>query len=227
MPTLTVNYNQLTYSGTFVKPAFDLLSGKIAGGGLFDVFSPFGIALNSISEEGLLSNPSTLAINVYLGNLGNYKLKLDGVEWKAINFDDEAIPKFPEVLQAASDWLRASVANFSFKSHVFIYNSHCAMSEGNAKEFLLALGYKSPVILGEELGNGLIHNWFSAELGGSVQFLLDRSKAVQGGLFVQFIVVIEGDQIDYRMLSEKGYGILATELSALGFEFEEEQKIKS
>lgn len=227
MPTLTVNYNQLTYSGTFAKPAFDLFGGKLAGGGLFDAFSPFGIGLHSISEEGMLSNPSTVAVNVYLGNLGNYKLKLDSVEWKAINFGDEVIPKFPEVLQAASDWLRASVAQFSYKNHVFIYNGHCAMSEGTAKDFLLGIGHKSPVILGEELGNGLIHNWFSAELGGSVQFLLDRSMPVKDGLFVQFIVVIEGDQIDYRMLSEEGYSILVAELKALGLELEEEQEVKS
>jgi hypothetical protein len=227
MPTLTINYNQLSYAGTFVKPAFDLLSGKIAGGGLFDVFTPFGIALHSISEEGLISNPSTVAINVYLANLGNYKLKLDGVEWKVINFGEEVIPKFPEVLQASSAWLRASVANFSFKNHVFIYNAHCALPKGNSKEFLLGLGYKSPLILGEELGNGLIHNWFSAELGASIQFMLDRSTPVKGGLFVQFIVVIEGDQIDYQVVSEKGYGILLTELKALGLEFEGEQEVKS
>src|SRR5258707_12150700 len=105
MPTLTVNYNQLSYAGTFERPAFDLLAGKLSGGGLYDVFSPFGIGLHSISEEGAMTSPGTLAINIYLGNLGNYKLRLDSVEWKVINFGDEVIPRFPEGLKAASDWL--------------------------------------------------------------------------------------------------------------------------
>ncbi len=226
MPTLTVNYNQLSYAGTFVKPAFDLLGGKPPGGGLYDVFSPFGIGLHSISEEGAMNSPGSLAINIYLASLGSFKLKLDGVEWKVINFNDEVIPKFPDVLKAAADWLRSSVSNFSFKSHVFIYNGHCAMSESNSKEFLLSLGHKSPLILGEELGNGLIHNWFSDELGASIQFMLDRSTPVKNGLFVQFIIISDKDDVDYQVLSEKGYGILLEELKALGLDIEGEQEIK-
>jgi len=226
MPTLTVNYNQLSYAGTFVKPAFDLLGGKLGGGGLYELFSPFGIGLNSISEEGSISSPSTVAINIYLGTLGSYKLKLESVEWKVTNYGEEVLSKFPEVLQASSEWLRASVADFSYKNHVFVYNAHCALSEGASKEFLLSLGHKSPVVLGEELGNGLIHNWFSPDLGATVQFTVDRSTPIKDGLFIQFIVVIEGDQIDYQSISEKGYAILNAELKALGLELEEEQEVK-
>lgn len=226
MPTLTVNYNQISYAGTFVRPAFDLLAGKLAGGGLYDVFSPFGIGLHSISEEGAMTSPGTLAINIYLPNLGNYKLRLDGVEWKVINFGDEVLPRFPEVLTAASEWLRSCISDFAFKKHVFIYNGHCAMSESNSKDFLLSLGYKSPVSLGEDLGNGLIHNWFSQELGASVQFMLDRSTPVEGGLFVQFILVSDNDNVDYQLLCQQGYSILLKELNALGLQIEQEQEVK-
>lgn len=226
MPALTVNFNQLSYAATFSKPAFDLLGGKLPGGGLYDVFSPFGIGLHSISEEGTISNPGTLAINIYLGDLGNYRLRLDGVEWKVMNFPEEVIAKFPEVLQSAANWLRASVADFAFKSHVFVYNGHCALSEGKSKEFLMGLGFKSPVVLGEELGNGVIHNWYSEELSATIQFILDRSKPVPDGLFVQFTMVIDdNDDINYEMLSQRGYAILLDELRALGLEIESEQVI--
>jgi hypothetical protein len=227
MPTLTINYNQLSYSGTFAQPAFDLLAGKLPGGGLYNVFSPFGIGLHSIFEEGAMASPGTLAINIYLGDLGNYKLRLDSVEWKVINFSEEVIPRFPEVLKGAADWLRSSVSEFAFKKHVFVYNAHCALSEGNSKDFLLSLGYKSPLVLGEELGNGLIHNWFSKELAASIQFMLDRSTPVEGGLFVQFILMTDNDNVDYQMLAEKGYGILVNELNALGLDIEREKEVKS
>jgi hypothetical protein len=50
---------------------------------------------------------------------------------------------------------------------------------------------------------------------------------VKGGLFVQFILVIDNDEIDYQVLSKKGYGILLEELRALGLEIEGEQEVKS
>jgi hypothetical protein len=223
MKTLTINQTQVNYVGTFARPALSLMSGtsKLIEG-LYEAFSDYQLELQNFYIEGTGANPSTIGANVGLGTLGIYRLKLDRAEWFISDFDDEALEKFPEVLQHGSDWLRSHIENFSFKSHALIYVSHSKLSEGTSQDFLLSLPSKNLFEFGQNLGEGIIYNWLDPEIGGRVQLMIDHSLTVKDGLYVQLSAVIDADEINYANVAERGWDIFDEALEKIGLEVEEE-----
>jgi hypothetical protein len=227
MQTLTILTNRMSYGGLFATPAFSLTRNADLGEKLFNAFSPFGIDLASLREEGSMQIPASVVINILLGALGIYKLRLTGVEWSVPDYQDEAIPKFPEILQSGADMLKSLSPDLTYQSHLFLYNCHAKLSEGTGKEVISQLACASPVSLGEELGNGIIHNWMSPEIGARVSFMLDLSQFVPDGrgVFAQLALNIGADLVNYTQIQQVGTQIFDAELEGCGLRVEREIQI--
>jgi len=225
MLTLTVNRNQIDYAGTFERPVFSLVGNTRILEGLYDTFSKFGVTLSDFRLDTNTTVPAENGVNIFLKTLGHYRLKFDRIEWTAINFVDEVIPQSPEVLICGEKWLRSVEENLTFKNHTFVYGAHCLLSEGTAKDFLLRLPDNSDLSLGDRLGNGLIFNWYDAEIDGRFNLILDHSLSAKGGIFIQLICVIEKDEINYHQVLNNGQESLNKVLHHFGLQFEQETEV--
>jgi hypothetical protein len=226
MITLTVNQNQTDYIGLLEKPAFSLMGeGRQIIEGLYHAFSGYQVALTDFRLEEVVTTPSSFGVNVYLRSLGSYRCRFDRVEWTATNFVDGDLSKFPEILKLGEDWLRSAVPDISFKSHTFFYTGHCQLSEGTSQSFLLGLPCKDIIVMGQDLGGGIIHNWRDPGIGGRFQLLIDHSLSIKDGLFIQLMALIEGDRVDYSAITATGQASLKEALRKIGLQLETEQEI--
>ncbi|MBS1808684.1 MAG: hypothetical protein JST84_10875 [Acidobacteria bacterium] len=227
MRTLTINRNQIDYAGTFERPVFSLVGNTCILEGLYDTFSRFGVTLSDFRLDTNMAVPAENGVNVFLKSLGQYRLKFDRVEWTVLNFVDEDFPRSPEVLACGEEWLRSVEENLTFKNHTFVYGAHCLLAEGTAKDFLLSLPNKSDLSLGDGLGNGLIFNWYDADIHGRFNLILDHSLSVKDGIFIQLICVIEKDGINYHQVLSNGQQSLNKVLDHCGLQFEQETEVVS
>lgn len=227
MISLTVNRNQIDYVGSFEKPAFSLM-GQIRRvlEGLFGCFSVYQTTLADFKIEDLASQPANSGVNVFLRSLGNYKLRFDRVEWTVINFEDQDFDQFPELLSSAEKWLRSTSSEVAFSSHIFSYVAHCKLSSGTARDFLLTRQSETLIEAGEPLGNGIIYNWFDGEIKGKCQLVVDHSFVIKDGLWVQLSTTIEGDQIDYPSVLQRGKAAMNEALGKIGLRLETEQEVE-
>jgi hypothetical protein len=227
MITLTVNQNQTDYIGLLERPAFNLMGeGRQIIEGLYNAFSTYQVALTDFRLEEVVTTPSSFGVNVYLKSLGSYKFRFDRVEWTAINFVDEDLPKFPELLKRGEDWLRSAVPGVSFKSHTFFYTGHCRLSEGTSQDFLIRLPGKDIIDIGQDLGSGIIHNWRDPGIEGRFQLLIDHSLSIKDGIFIQLMALIEGDQVDYSAITAKGQASIKEALKKIDLQLETEQGVE-
>ena len=227
MRTLTVNRNQIDYVGTFERPAFSLVGNTRIMEGLYDAFSVYQVTLADFRLDTGATVATDFGVNVFLKSLGQYRLRFDRVEWSVSGFVDEDMPRLPEVLKKGEEWLRTMEPSLSFKSHTFVYNAHCQLSEGTSKEFLLGLHRNDDLNLGESLGNGLIHSWRDTNIGGRFNLVIDHSLFVKDGIFIQLISLIEDDQTDHSVVFAAGQTALNQALNNIGLQLEQEKEITS
>jgi len=224
MRKLIIQQNQVNYVGLFSKPAFSLWgdSSRILEE-LYRAFAPYKVNLADFRRDSLSTILSDISVTVFLGNNGNYKFKLDRVEASLSNFTEQELAGFPDMLSRGTGWLRSSLPDFSFQTHLFTYNNHSKLSEGTAKEFLLSFSQVNLDNVGTSLGNGLIFNWIEPKLERRVQLMIDHSYAYADGLFIQFLMQSTGDKIDYLETSTTGRDLLDKALAAIGLEIEDEE----
>jgi len=217
--TLTINQNQLSYFARLDKPALQVLGDRQAiVAGLFEVFSDYNLELSSFYFEGIANNPTSIGVNVSLGEFGIYKLKADRIELVAENFgSDITAEKFPYVLHSGSEWVRSTLSA-SFKSHAFAYVCHGKLSEGHSEEFLLGLPNKQLLDYGRSLGSGFIENWVDDEIGGKVKLWVDHSTVLDGGLYIQLFATVDSDAVDYFKVLNRGLKVFYEGLQAIGIE---------
>lgn len=224
MRKLIIQQNLISYVGLFSKPAFPLLedNSRILEE-LYRAFAPYKVSLADFRRDSLSSILSDISVTVFLGSNGNYKFKLDRVEASLANFTEQELAGFPDVLSRGTNWLRPSLPDFSFQTHLFTYNNHSKLSEGTAKEFLLSFSQVNLDNIGMSLGNGLIFNWIEPKLERRVQLMIDHSHAYADALFIQFLMQSTGDKIDYLETGATGRDLLNKALAVIGFEIEDEE----
>lgn len=223
MPKLLVQMNQLDYVGLFSAPALGLWGegGKILQG-LYNAFSGYQINLADLRNESSSLNPSDQVIAVRFGSVGEYRFRFDRVELKLLNFTKNSLAEAPGVLAVGDEWLRSLVPGLGFKSHLFATVSHSRLLNGTAREFLLGLPSLNIDGVGVSEGPGVIFHWDLPEKGWKVQFAMDHSLSVEGGLFINFLIRPNGDTIDYSNLLVEGDKLFERILSKIGLEVTED-----
>lgn len=217
---LSVENNQLSYTGTFSKPALNLWSdGARIFEGLLSSFDIFGTKLSDIRVDTLNQSPAGQIITADLHALGKYGFRFHQVEWLADNLTEDELGVFPSILQAADSWLRTAVEVLSFDGHVLVYSSHAKLSEGTSRDYLLRFPDRNIANIGESIGAGIFYHWEIAEVG-RFDLAVDHSRSIKDGLFVQASIEAKQDRIDFVEMALTARARLDAALAGIGLAFE-------
>lgn len=220
MVELIVQQNQLLYTGTYSRPAFQLWdAGGTIIGGLYDAFNSLDVSLGDIKAEETGQSPLDQGVTVAFGLDGIYKFRFDKVELSFVNFTDQTLDKLPAILSAADKWLRGAVPDLKLRMHQFQYGGHSGLSEGSADEILQRVVKADFDVQDGPLHAGVILRWNQVEKGWGVQLTLDHSQVIAGGLFVWFAITIMADGIDYNGTATEGRAVLEKSLAQFGLAF--------
>lgn len=221
MTRLIVQKNQISYVGIFSKPIFSLYGkGEIILAGLYDILTPYQITIADIRSE-TSSSLSDQSIVVSLGIGSTFKFSLDRIELTLYDYHEQQFWDFPDILKRSEEWLRSSIADFSFQTHLFTYASQNALSEESSQEFLLRFSNVDIPGVGISEGTGMIFHWNVPEKGWRSQLTLDHSLAVLNGLFLQYLIRMETDKINYKEIVTAGKSTLDLALAQIGLETSE------
>jgi hypothetical protein len=193
MVSIEVSQDQLEYVGLLATPAFTLLSDpeKIVGG-LYYAFLGLHTGLGDFQTEGTGVLQQTV---INLHTRGTYRFSVERVEWQFLGAGLWELD--PSPLVRGDSWLRSAVSGLKFKNHYITYAAHTWMREGTARDFLLSHPRPHLVGFGEDHGTGLIFHGYHPDRNWSVHLTIDHSNLVQNGLFLQMVVVIAAESIDY------------------------------
>jgi hypothetical protein len=229
MPTLRDKQSTLEYYGFFTAPAFDLMGelGDIVTV-LYHAFKNYGVGLGSFRTEGDLNEIGAATVIVRLGPLGTFRFKFDQVHAIVVDITADQVGTFSEILQSADTELRElmgefeSDEEFSFKTHAFVYTNHSEIIGTTSTEFLRSLPARDLQVPGEDLGSGLSLNWQDPALDARVSFSVDHSLQVKDGVFINYRVIADRDQLDYVPFTVAAQQQLYAVLGSIGLEFERE-----
>lgn len=222
MPNLLIQQNYLSYRGVFSSPALSLWgNGARIMGGLLGAFEPFGATLGGVSVDEVTSRPADQRIGLILPGGVGYTFRLEGVEAEIRDFEAQVLPDFAEFLSKGDGWLRDEVSDLGYSSHLFSYASHSALDgDEDSSSFLASITDVSLPRLGRNRGTGLILHADSDDGKTRYQLTLDHSLMVEGGLFLQFVVIKTQDQIDFNGVLEHVTQELGVALEQFGLRME-------
>lgn len=150
-----------------------------------------------------------------LGSHGTYKVSLERVEWTRLSAWTWELDS--AVLAHGDTWLRTQRgAGTLMHSHYFTYAAHAFPLSTSARELIMELGAPALAGFGEGDGTGLIFHTRVEPKGFPMQLTIDHSHQMQNCIFVELVVRMEQDEIDY---AEAGLQLLRTTdraLAALG-----------
>jgi len=223
MQKLLVQQANIDYYGFFNGPAFNLM-GEMRHiiQGLSEAFSGNNVGLGNFRLDGEASEPSSASVTVRLGSFGLYKFKFDQVQANLASFSYDDLEGFISVISKGNKWVRQSVDNFSFRSHIFSYSNHSNIVENTSTEFLTALPRRNIPLPGEDLGSGLLETWHDKEMDARVRLSLDHSLQLQDGLYMNYIIVFDRDEIDYIDYAHQSRKLLEQFLEKLNLQFAEQ-----
>lgn len=224
MLKLQAKQQSVDYYGFFAAPAFNLF-GKIPEivSGLSKTFAVHNVGLGNFRLEGDPSEPSTNAAVVLLRRFGIYKFMFDQVQASPSGFTDDDVEGMISVIEKGNGWVRGAVDDFAFKSHVFLYSSHGALSDGTSSSFLLSLPRRPTPVLGDDLGSGIVETWHDPEMDAKVRLTIDHSLKEPDGLYVSYMVLFERDDINYVEAGQQSRRLLKNILNGIGLEFGADQ----
>jgi hypothetical protein len=207
------------YAGFFLHPAFALWSGGVRIiEGLYHTFNEYGAGLDDIKLETTPESSSPV-VKVDLGDLGDYKVSFEQVEWEVSNIDGEDFARVPEILGRGEKWLRSITPDFAFKLHGLTYYSHNLLSEGTSGDLLRGVSNVDIPDVGASLGTGLMFHWQLPKEGWRMNLIVDHSNLYTDGLFLEQEVFVLSDEIDYTKLVISSRKLLADALTKIGLEF--------
>ena len=223
MITLSIEQNQASYLGLFASPAFGLWKDRERFiENLYQLFSAYDVSLSDLRFESLGRSPGGEAVTVDVGNLGIYRLRYDRVEWVLDDFAEMDLARVPMMLQSVDNWLRSNVKGFAFKTQVLAYLNHSNLSDGKARDYLLKFSDRDIPGIEQSLGSGIVYNWQDSELDGRVQLMVDHSSIVSDGLFVQFILSADIDDLEFPKTVDIARSRIEFALAQIGLELEQE-----
>jgi hypothetical protein len=107
---------------------------------------------------------------------------------------------------------------------VFVYSSHSALSEGTSQSFFLSIPRREkPIVIGKDLGSGILETWAEPDLGARVHLHLGHSLVQTDGIYINYMLVFETERIDYAAVASKGRALLDRTIESIGLEFWEEE----
>jgi hypothetical protein len=217
-----VEQTQIEYAGFFSRPAFALWGeGRTILEGLFTALDGFHTGLKDFRGIGEGANPSEQAVVVGLGANASYRFRFDRVEASAHNLgDDEISERLPMLLARGDSWLRSSVKDLAFAAHILTYSGHWTLEKATAREFLQNLSNLSLPSLGTNLGSGILFHGEIPERNLRANLTVDHSVVVQNALFVQYLILVNRDVLDYRAMFREGRTMLDAALERLDLELE-------
>jgi len=220
MPKLIPKQSQVTYLGSFSKPAFSLWGqGSKTLEELFRAFGEYKISVGDIRSDSSSPNLGDVTLIVHLFDYSaSYKFKLDRVEAVFNDLTEEQSSMIPEVLQRGDGWLHSLIPDLSFQSHLITYSSHNQLSEGTAKDFLQGLSNLDIPNVGISQGNGITFHWDIPERNWGFHMGVDLSFNIPNGLFIQFLIRTPDDKIDYVASFGDGLAIARAALAEIGLE---------
>ncbi|HZG41424.1 MAG TPA: hypothetical protein VEY93_00590 [Longimicrobium sp.] len=217
MQPFDIGENQLEYQGSLVTPLFVLLSNRTkVVADLYNALLGLHSGITSFSFTTGKTGAIAPTLDVDLNAFGTYHLASEEIQWR---FPDAWTYEWrPTPLMRADAWLRSAVPNLTFENHVFTYEAHGSLLNGDARGFLLGLG--GPVIegLGVDDGTGLIFHFRYPSHGWYVHLLVDHSHVQAGGLFIQMVTTIEGGAIGYDQTVSRMRDLFCGALGRLGLE---------
>jgi hypothetical protein len=226
MPKLLVQQVSLDYHGFFQSPAYGLMGegGRIMAG-LAKAFSSYNVGLSNFRTEVDVNEPSANSVIITLGQFGIYRFKFDQVQAGLRNFtSDDDIVGLVTAIEKGDVWLRSTIENFAFRSHAFVYSSHSTLSEGTSQSFLLSIPRREkPIVVGRDLGSGILETWDDPDLGARIHLTLGHSLVQPDGIYIHYMVVFETERIDYAAVASKGRALLDRTLESMGLKFWEEE----
>lgn len=220
MPKLLAQQVQVTYIGLFSEPMFSVWGlGEKVLGGLYKAFTEYNVTAGDMRYETMYPNFTDSTITVNLFNYSaNYKYKIDRVEAVFSDFTEEQSQRIPQVLKHGDDWLRSLGPEFSLKTQLFIHSSHNQLSEGTSEKFLKALSNVDIPDIGVSKGNGVTFHWNVPERDWNLSMAIDHSASVADGLFIQFLLKITKDKLDYADTFQSAVTLGRIALAKLGLE---------
>jgi hypothetical protein len=217
MRRMEIERDQLDYVGLLAAPAFHLFSSpQTLASGLYYAFLGLHSGTESLSLEGDLKQPLNWSCGITLSTQETYRLSLQRVEWTrpgAWSWELNA-----GSLGRGDTWLRTGVSGALLQSHYFTYSAHLRVEEGNAYDVLTAL--RTPLLPGfvESYATGAVFHVHLSPQQWDVQFTVDYSQWLAGGIFVQMIVVLQQDVIEYSQIGLSLLKVLHRLLAAAGIE---------
>lgn len=224
MTKLITKSNSFDYYGFFVDPLFPLLGEiKTMLGGLYNTFSAYNVSLNSFRLEGDVSNPASAAILVHLGRCGNYRLKFDHVQVGVSDHTTEDVEGTVGAIKKGDTWLRETVPSMKFRTHVAAFIGHFSLVDTTSSKFLLEMPRRNTPVRGKDLGSGIVETWHDDVMDAKVRLTIDHSLQQADGLYLNYMITLERDEIDYVEIAQQSDALLNSVINELGLEFEGEE----
>lgn len=218
MRVLDVQHAQLDYLAVLERPAFPLWAnfpGMMSG--LYQAFDGLHSGLGDLTVEGDGRDPLNRAVVVALGEQGIFRVGYERVEAELPGYTHDDLGAFPATLARGDRWMRTHWSGVAVETHCFTFSIHGALNGGSSGDFLRSLS-KINLGIGTNLGTGLILHAFLPRTGWEVHLTLDHSSVVEEGLFVQYVVMIGDDEINYERALEVAISYLHKGAETLGLD---------
>lgn len=217
MPQFDIGENALGYEARFSPPPFSLLDQTgVLVSGLYHAFLGMHSGLDSFTVEEQTENALAPGIAVALGERGTYTFRFDYIQWdlpQAWSWEWD-----PSPLTRGDAWLRTVAPSIVYQSQVFTYEAHGLLVNSNAGDYLLSLGSPALAGMGANAGTGLIFHMSYTDHSWYVHLMIDHSHVLPGGLFVQMVTTILGNQTAHEAMVKGIRNIFQNSLTQLGLE---------
>jgi hypothetical protein len=218
MRVLDVQHAQLDYLAVLERPAFPLWAnfpGMMSG--LYQAFDGLHSGLADLTVEGDGRDPLSRTVVVALGEQGLFRVGYERVEAELPDYTQDDLAAFPATLARGDRWMRTHWSGVVVETHCFTFSIHGVLKEGSSGDFLRSLS-KINLGIGKNLGTGLILHAVLPKTSWQLHLTLDHSSAVEGGLFVQYVVMIGDDEINYERALDAVINFLHNGAETLGLD---------
>jgi hypothetical protein len=213
---LDVRHENLSYVGRFASPPFKLWgAGGIIVKHLLEALAPHGVSLQNFKAPG--SNPTVAdpVITIDIPNVGYAKFGFDKIEFNITNFTSDFLRAFPVILHNCTSWIGEFESDFRLSSHYFSYFTHAFVKDATAETILKSVNPKGLKSGGISVGNGAIFNYSIPEKSWETQLTVDRSRYLNGAVFVNLSITISDGTPNYDKILSEGRIYLRNVLSDL------------
>jgi hypothetical protein len=218
MRQLEIVQDQLDYVGLLAAPAFRLFSDRMAlASGLYHAFQGYHSGVDSVTFESDPTQPLREVCEIDLDDYGAYKVTVERIEWTRLDAWTWALDC--ALLARGDAWLRSLRAGHAvMHSHYFTYTAHATTLLGVGRDLLLELGAPALRSLGESDGTGLIYHARLSPGNHPVQLTIDHSHEAPNGVYLELIVSLETDLLDYEKIGSWLLDILNRSIGELGLQ---------